>query len=80
MKAGDVMTRDVITVEPDSSILRAIRLMLEKRVSGLPVVDGKGMLVGIVTEGDFLRRAEIGTQRQRPRWLEFLLGSREAVR
>lgn len=73
MKAGDVMTRDVISVEPDSPILHAIRLMLAKRVSGLPVVS-KGALVGIVTEGDFLRRAETGTERQRPRWLEFLLG------
>ena len=74
MKAGDVMTRDVISVEPDSSILHAIRLMLEKRISGLPVVTSKGTLVGIVTEGDFLRRLETGTQRERPRWLEFLLG------
>src|SRR4051812_45742008 len=74
MKAGEIMTREVISVEPDSSILHAIRLMLEKRVSGLPVVTAKGELVGIVTEGDFLRRAETGTQRQRPRWLEFLLG------
>ena len=74
MKAGDVMTREVISVEPDSSILHAIRLMLEKRISGLPVVTGKGELVGIVTEGDFLRRAEIGTERERPLWLEFLLG------
>ena len=48
--------------------------MLEKRVSGLPVVASKGVLVGIVTEGDFLRRAETGTERRRPRWLEFLLG------
>ena len=74
MKASDVMTRDVLSVEPDSSILHAIRLMLEKRVSGLPVLDAKGALVGIVTEGDFLRRAETGSERQRPRWLEFLLG------
>jgi CBS-domain-containing membrane protein len=43
-------------------------------VSGLPVVDKDGRLVGIVTEGDFLRRAETGTQRRRPRWLEFLVG------
>lgn len=74
MKAGDVMTREVISVKPDSSILPALRLMLEKRISGLPVVTGKGALVGIVTEGDFLRRAETGTERQRPSWLEFLLG------
>jgi CBS domain-containing protein len=68
------MTRNVISVEAHQSILQAARLMLENRISGLPVVDGAGKLIGIVTEGDFLRRGEIGTERQRPRWLEFLLG------
>jgi len=74
MKAHDVMTWGAITVKPDESVTRAARLMLENKISGLPVVDDKGQLVGIVTEGDFLRRGELGTQRQRPRWLEFLLG------
>src|SRR3972149_7468972 len=48
--------------------------MLQRQISGLPVVDKAGTLVGIVTEGDLLRRAETGTQRKRPRWLEFLIG------
>jgi CBS domain-containing protein len=74
MKAADVMTTEVITVTPESSIGDAARLMLQYRISGLPVVDQKGELVGIVTEGDFLRRGETGTQRRRPRWLEFILG------
>jgi CBS domain-containing protein len=74
MKAHDVMTWGAITVKPDESVTRAAPLMLENKISGLPVVDDKGQLVGIVTEGDFLRRGELGTQRQRPRWLEFLLG------
>lgn len=74
MKASEVMTRPVITVEPDANVDSAIRLMLQNRISGLPVVDAGGRLVGILTEGDLLRRAETGTQRQRPRWLEFLLG------
>jgi CBS domain-containing protein len=74
MKAKDVMTQHVITIAPDASILEALRLMLEHRISGLPVVDKNGTLAGIVTEGDFLRRAETGTQRNRPRWVEFLLG------
>jgi len=74
MKAHDVMTWGTITVEPEASVARAVRLMLQNKISGLPVVDGKGELVGMVTEGDFLRRGELGTQRQRPRWLEFLLG------
>jgi Mg/Co/Ni transporter MgtE len=48
--------------------------MLQHKISGLPVVGASGGLVGIVTEGDFLRRTETGTQRRRPRWLEFLVG------
>jgi CBS domain-containing protein len=74
MKAADVMTAHVISVAPDDSILRCVRLMLEYRISGLPVVDAKGNLVGVVTEGDFLRRTEAGTERKRPRWLEFITG------
>jgi CBS domain-containing protein len=74
MKAKDVMTSPVVSVEPDATILQAIRIMLQRRVSGLPVIDQDGRVLGIVTEGDFLRRAEIGTQRRRARWLEFLVG------
>jgi CBS domain-containing protein len=68
------MTRHVISVAPDASVVEALRLMLGNKISGLPVVDQNGKLFGIITEGDFLRRAEIGTERRRPRWLEFLLG------
>lgn len=74
MKAGEVMTVPVTTVRPDASVTDAARLMVERGVSGLPVVDAHGQLVGIITEGDFLRRAETGTERHRPRWLQFLLG------
>lgn len=75
MKAKDVMTHRVISIESNANILQAARLMLQSRISGLPVVDGSGNLVGVVTEGDFLRRSETATERKRPRWLEFLLGS-----
>jgi CBS domain-containing protein len=74
MNVADVMTRQVVTITKDAPIGEAVRLLLEHRISGLPVVDADGNLEGIVTEGDFLRRAETGTQRRRPRWLEFLLG------
>lgn len=74
MKAKDIMTTAVVTVEPDSTVVHAIQLMLQKRISGLPVVDGSGHVVGMVTEGDLLRRSETGTERRRSRWLEFLLG------
>lgn len=73
MKAADVMTQRVVSISPDASIEEAVRLMLQNRISGLPVIDAAGKLAGIVTEGDFLRRAETGTVRRRPRWLEFVL-------
>ncbi|MBV8510910.1 MAG: CBS domain-containing protein [Xanthobacteraceae bacterium] len=75
MRAVDVMTVDPVSISPDESIVEAIRLMLQRKFSGLPVVDSAGALVGIVTEGDLLRRSETGTQRKRPRWIEFLIGS-----
>ena len=74
MKAGDIMTGRVITISPDATVLEAIDLMTRNHISGLPVIDASGTLVGMVTEGDFLRRAETGTARKRPRWLEFLVG------
>jgi CBS domain-containing protein len=74
MQVKDVMTRNVIWVGPDESIMKAARLMLQNRISGLPVIDKDGELMGIVTEGDFLRRGELGTQRRRPKWLEFIVG------
>ena len=76
MKVADVMTSNVLTVRPDASIAEMAKLMLDNRISGLPVVDDRGNLVGIVTEGDCLRRTETGTERKRPRWLEFLTGAR----
>jgi CBS domain-containing protein len=74
MQVKDIMTRNVISVDTKESVLNAARLMLQNRISGLPVIDAAGKLVGIVTEGDFLRRSEIGTQRHRSKWLELLVG------
>jgi CBS domain-containing protein len=74
MRVKDVMTTNVICIGADEPVLKAARLMLQNRISGLPVIDNEGELVGIVTEGDFLRRSELGTQRQRPKWLEFIVG------
>ena len=79
MKARDIMTLEIVSVSPDVSILEAVRLMLQNWISGLPVVDRQGMLVGVVTEGDFLRRAETGTQRKRARWIEFFVGPGESA-
>jgi CBS domain-containing protein len=74
MRAHQIMTRSVITIAPDATILEAARTMLQHHVSGLPVVDATGKLLGIVSEGDFIRRSEIGTPRKRGRWLKVLLG------
>jgi CBS domain-containing protein len=74
MEACQVMTSPTITIAPGATVRQAIMTMLEKHVSGLPVVDENGVLAGIVSEGDLLRRSEIGTERHRPKWLEFLLG------
>jgi CBS domain-containing protein len=74
MKASDVMTCRVVSVRADAPVFEAGRLMLENQISGLPVVDGDGRLVGIVTERDFLRHAEFGADAARPRWFEVLMG------
>lgn len=74
MNVRDVMTPSVISVTPDASVATAAHLMLQKRISGLPVIDELGHLAGIVSEGDFLRRAEADTGRRRPRWIEFFMG------
>ena len=74
MRAHQIMTRSVISVNPDTTIVEAANIMLKRHVSGLPVVDETGKLVGVVSEGDFIRRSEIGTQRKRGRWLRFILG------
>jgi CBS domain-containing protein len=73
MQARDIMTLNVISVRPDATLDEATKIMLDRRISGLPVVDDSGRLVGMVTEGDLLRRGELGTEHRRPRWLQFWL-------
>ena len=74
MNAAELMTSPAVTISVDASVDDAVRTMIDRRLSGLAVVDGTGALVGMLTEGDLLRRAELGTQKKRPRWLEILLG------
>jgi CBS domain-containing protein len=74
MKAAEVMTRHVVTVAPGATIETAARLMLEHRISGLPVTDDDGAVLGILSEGDLLRRTETGTEKQRTRWVALLVG------
>ena len=75
MNASDVMTRDVITVGPETPVAEIVDLLLARGISGVPVVDSDGRLVGIVSEGDLLRRTEIGTEKKRGTWLSFFTGS-----
>lgn len=70
MKASDVMVRDIAMVTPSTPLREAARTMLERRISGLPVVGESGHLLGMVTEGDLLHRHENGTERHRSWWLE----------
>jgi len=72
MLASDLMTTPIISIAPSASIGEAVNLMLRHHISGLPVITTDGALVGIVSEGDFLRRTELATERKRPRWIEFL--------
>ncbi|RUX42643.1 CBS domain-containing protein, partial [Mesorhizobium sp. M7A.F.Ca.US.014.04.1.1] len=73
MQAKTIMTTAVVAIDPSASIADAAGLMLSSKISGLPVIRRDGALVGIISEGDLLRREELGTQRKRPRWLEFLV-------
>ena len=79
MRAHQIMTRPVVTVTPETTIVEAANIMLQRHVSGLPVLDASGKLVGIISEGDFIRRSEIGTQRKRGRWLKLILGPGKAA-
>jgi CBS domain-containing protein len=84
MRAMDVMTTNVITVEPNTSVQELATLLSERGISGVPVVDSDNRLVGVVTEGDLLHRAETGTerriQRRRSRWLDTFVSDQEAAR
>ena len=77
MQAKDVMTTKVVTVQPDARVEHIAALLLERSISGVPVVDADGRLLGIVTEGDLMRRPEIGTERHRGWWLRLFGDERE---
>lgn len=75
MNAGDVMTRDVVTVTPQMAVADVVQLMLGHGISGVPVVDGERRVVGVISEGDLLRRAEMGTEKRRGGWATFFIGT-----
>ena len=84
MRAMDVMTTNVITVEPDTAVQELATLLSDRGISGVPVLDRDNRLVGVVSEGDLLHRAETGTerrtQRRRSRWLDNFASDQEAAR
>lgn len=78
MKAVDVMTTNVVSVGPETSVRQVAEILLDCRISAVPVVGQSGELLGIVSEGDLMRRTETGTERRRSWWLE-LLASNETL-
>jgi CBS-domain-containing membrane protein len=74
MKAADVMVTDVISVTPEHNVQDVAEILLTNRISAVPVINDKGKLVGIVSEGDLMRRAESGTAHERSWWLRLLMG------
>jgi CBS domain-containing protein len=74
MKARDVMVSPVITVKTSTPVREVAKTLLEKRISAVPVVDEKGKLVGMVSEGDLMHRAEAGTEQRRSWWLRLVSG------
>lgn len=72
MLVKDVMTKSVISVSPDTPVAEIANTMVSARISGVPVVDAGGKVVGIVSEGDLMRRAETETAPRRSWWLSLL--------
>src|SRR5580704_6553465 len=78
MKAADVMVSNVISVGSQASVQEVAEVLLRNRVSGVPVTGSQGELIGIVSEGDLMRRPEAGTQRRHSWWLH-LVASKEGL-
>ncbi len=78
MRARDIMTSPVFTVAPRTPLVEVVNLMLDRRISAVPVVDDGGMLLGIVSEGDLLRRKELGIAPEQSWWLK-ALGAKAAL-
>jgi len=79
MKARDVMVSPVITTKPSASVKEVAQFLLQNHISAVPVVDDSGKLVGIVSEGDLMRRADLGTERHRAWWLTALFTAEETL-
>ncbi|WP_027836082.1 CBS domain-containing protein [Maritalea myrionectae] len=80
MQAHDIMTPKVITVEPTTTVEEVSHLMIEHHVSALPVVDAEGTVLGIVSEGDLLRRVEGASDHKKSWWLRFFANTDDSVK
>lgn len=80
MKVSDIMAREVLTVPPEASVREVASLMLERRISGIPVVDAEGRVLGVVSEGDLIRRPEIDTDQASRGWLSIFVSEEEQAR
>jgi CBS-domain-containing membrane protein len=80
MKPKDVMTQPVVSIGPDAGVQDIARLLLTSRISAVPVVDDRGRVIGMVSEGDLMRRPESRTERHASWWLELLEGTEERAR
>jgi CBS domain-containing protein len=78
VRASDIMTKSLITATPDMSVRHAAGTMVFAGISGMPVIDESGNLLGMVTEGDLMHRVETGTRVQhRAWWLELVASASE---
>lgn len=80
MKVHEIMTPEVVAVGPETSVKEIAKIMSERRISGVPVVTADGSVIGIVSQSDLLHRAELGTERRRKWWLQFLADDRQLAR
>ncbi len=76
MRAKDILTPNVVTVRAEAPVAEVAQTLLERRISAAPVVDAAGAIIGIVSEGDLVRRTEIGTEKHRSWWLSLFDDSR----
>lgn len=79
MRVREIMSRNVITIDADAPVSDAIRTMLSHHIGGLPVTDRNGTLIGMLSDGDFIRRVELGTEKRRGRWLAVLAGTSQVA-
>lgn len=80
MKVKDIMTKTVISAKPDTGVREIARLLLKHRISAVPVIDARGQVVGMVSEGDLMRRPESQTERHASWWLDLIENPEDRAR